>query len=348
LARCQFRIEYKELDTGRKVWFECTEENAETSFCSFHDEEYLRNHKNDIELIRKKIMEKIHHSISNNRPLVCIGYHIPDIRVENCQFTRPVYFSDAVFHGNLVFNNVFFQHCDFAGARFNDTTFSGVTFLKNVSFFGSLFLSGTFFHIVGFQGDAIFNETRLEEFEFVRITFEKKALFQFAEFQKGYFRGVIEFVDKADFSYARFSDVEFSPKTVFRERADFSHCIFQSRTLLHIQEFGYYTSFNSALFEEQDKTIFDVEDLSKVSFIDSDISRISFKQNPKWGSEIRFQIFDERLLEQSLFIPLFKWRSILSDGKQQERLKRFLIEDLRQDWIKIDSRLNSAEIILLR
>jgi hypothetical protein len=56
------------------------------------------------------------------------------------------------------------------------------------------------------------------------------------------------------------------------------------------------TDFNNALFENQNKCIFDVEDLSKVSFLGTDITRIRFGPKINWGGEDGFRVIDEELL----------------------------------------------------
>ena len=75
------------------------------------------------------------------------------------------------------------------------------------------------------------------------------------------------------------------------------------------------TEFHYVLFEEPEKTVFDVNDLSKVSFLNTDITRVRFSDKVRlggkkveyykfWGrkkvKEERFKIVDERLLEEDI------------------------------------------------
>ena len=73
--------------------------------------------------------------------------------------------------------------------------------------------------------------------------------------------------------------------------------------------------FRYVLFEEPEKTVFDVKDLSNVSFLNTDITRVRFSYEAGWGEkkveydkfwggrkvkEERFKILDERLLEDKI------------------------------------------------
>jgi hypothetical protein len=61
------------------------------------------------------------------------------------------------------------------------------------------------------------------------------------------------------------------------------------------------TYFRYVVFEKGEKVIFESPDLSMVSFLDTDISRIAFSENVKWGkSDEPSKIFDERRLEKTL------------------------------------------------
>ena len=41
--------------------------------------------------------------------------------------------------------------------------------------------------------------------------------------------------------------------------------------------------FHNVLFEEPEKTVFDVNDLSNVSFLNTDITRVRFSYEARWG-----------------------------------------------------------------
>ena len=75
------------------------------------------------------------------------------------------------------------------------------------------------------------------------------------------------------------------------------------------------TEFHNVLFEQPEKTVFDVNDLSKVSFMNTDITRVRFSDEIRWGerkveydkfwggkkvTEEKFKIIEERLLEEKI------------------------------------------------
>jgi hypothetical protein len=72
------------------------------------------------------------------------------------------------------------------------------------------------------------------------------------------------------------------------------------------------TKFNYVLFERKEKVIFEIENISNISFMNTDLTGIRFSDKARWGEmkveydkfwggkkvkEDRFKIIDERLLE---------------------------------------------------
>jgi hypothetical protein len=80
LASCQYNYN---SSLYPKWHFSCNEE-ARTGrfFCIFHDENYVKNHYEEFEHeATKRFEEKIRESYSKNKPLECIGFHLPPYRV---------------------------------------------------------------------------------------------------------------------------------------------------------------------------------------------------------------------------------------------------------------------------
>ena len=50
----------------------------------------------------------------------------------------------------------------------------------------------------------------------------------------------------------------------------------------------------------RERIVFDVEDLSKASFMDTDITRVSFSDRVRWGKEDKFKVIEEEVLEKDL------------------------------------------------
>jgi hypothetical protein len=66
--------------------------------------------------------------------------------------------------------------------------------------------------------------------------------------------------------------------------------------------FNGITKFDYVSFEAKEKVIFDIENLSNVSFMKTDITVIKFSEKARWGESVkdRFKIVDERLLEKKI------------------------------------------------
>jgi len=82
----------------------------------------------------ERLKHKVDRAISNNEPLLCIGYQLPDFSLSdliyNWEFTKPVYFSGSQFLGKTDFSGAKFKEANFYQAKFQEADFSGANFLK--------------------------------------------------------------------------------------------------------------------------------------------------------------------------------------------------------------------------
>jgi hypothetical protein len=86
LAKCQFRCRYWNYESDKPYDYECDtngEENILPSgLCIFHDENYLKedkeNRKERERKVRDRLMDKISKAVVQKEALLCIGYYIPD------------------------------------------------------------------------------------------------------------------------------------------------------------------------------------------------------------------------------------------------------------------------------
>ena len=108
MPKCQFTTQYYDYETRKEVDFNCTEEEPLASgFCIFHDKDYLQDKTNYDEHKRKvldRLKHKVNHAISNNEPLLCIGFQLHDFSLSDLgiiskEFTKPVFISMA--HSSL-------------------------------------------------------------------------------------------------------------------------------------------------------------------------------------------------------------------------------------------------------
>jgi hypothetical protein len=102
---------------------------------------------------------------------------------------------------------------------------------------------------------------------------------------------------EADFTYATFSKEADFTDTKFSLGANFYRSTFLSRAYFS-GKFNDPTFFNYTIFEEPTKVIFDIRDMSNVSFSDCDITRIRFTDIVKWGGNDGFTIIEEEWLER--------------------------------------------------
>ena len=155
--------------------FKCDQKFQEgKDLCIFHDERYLSNgsnHKNNE--VRELLIKRIDEYIAKKEPLECIGYYLPDIKIEQ-EFKQPVYFS----------------YCKFQGTA----DFSRSTFSAEVNFRRASFSAEADFKHVKFQGAADFNHA----------TFSNRAYFHRAFFSDEVNFHLVIFLGQANFHYAKF------------------------------------------------------------------------------------------------------------------------------------------------
>jgi uncharacterized protein YjbI with pentapeptide repeats len=269
LLKCKFTTQYFDYETDYSVDFNCPEEELLPSgFCIFHDKDYLQDKTNTKEhkrAVLDRLKRKVNHAISNNQPLLCIGFQLPEFSLSGLsiskEFTKPVYFNDSLFFGKADFSGTKFH----GEAYFGDANFQGeanfsMTNFQGKSNFGANFQGGAYFFGAEFQGVANFSE---------------------ANFQGG----------------TKFYDVTFQGETLFYNSEFYGKTYFSGK-------FNGETKFNYVLFEGKEKIYFDIDNLSNVSFMNTDLTEVRFSDEARWGGkkakEDRFKTVDERLLEEKI------------------------------------------------
>jgi len=257
----------------KKRPFECEEQALDSGYCKFHDPDYLEpNTENEIrDLIQKKIESAIE---SNSDALDCVGYILPTLNLENKKFTISVFFTYAKFKGDVIIDHSeFLQFVDFSNCKFEkEASFSNVIFKDNVNFNSSDFLGKSNFDSVKFvkRVDFVFGEfgnisflsAEFNESDFSGRTFNHYATFSFSEFNA-----------KTDFSNAD-----------FKEDVNFFASKFLTETNFSYSNFSNFANFRRIVFLNSEQVFFD-GDLSRVSFLETDISRVRFGNQVKWKIE---------------------------------------------------------------
>jgi hypothetical protein len=150
LPKCQYTTQYYDYENLNGIDFNCPDEEPLASgFCIFHGKDYFHDYTNNEEHKRKvldRLKHKVNHAISDNEPLLCIGFKLPDFSLSDLsitkQYTKPVYFSGSQFFGKAEFSRANFQ----GQAYFNNSEFYDKTY------FSGYFNDKTKFNYVLFEG----------------------------------------------------------------------------------------------------------------------------------------------------------------------------------------------------
>lgn len=140
------------------------------------------------------------------------------------------------------------------------------------------------------------------------------------EFSQSANFGLAEFSKKADFYSTIFSgEVEFS-SAKFSGEADFSST-FKDKAF-----------FNYVLFEDGKKILFgEIEDLSKFSFMNTDITRVRFSDRARWGKEDKIRVIEEERLENFLKFSFCWEKTTIPNSEDSTKRKDFLIQN-KLEW----------------
>src|SRR5215208_7804459 len=104
MPKCKFTLKYFDYEIRKRVDFHCDEEESLASgFCILYDNNYCLRDKSNHEKRQMKVLDrlkhKINHAISNNEPLLCIGFQLHDFSLSDLgvskEFTKPVYFNGS-------------------------------------------------------------------------------------------------------------------------------------------------------------------------------------------------------------------------------------------------------------
>jgi len=108
-------------------------------------------------------------------------------------------------------------------------------------------------------------------------------------------------------------------------------------------KFNATTNFHYVVFQDQERVLFDVNSLSKVSFIGSDIMRVRFGERVVWKEDEsnKFIISDEIDLIECIN-PIFTWEKVPGNPKHEKNLRCFLKQRLRLNWVTQDSRIEKS------
>ena len=289
----------------------------------------------------------------------------------NTVFRNKVNFSESVFN-DANFSNSSLKKAQFIGTKFKTTDF-GHTKIEDSDFFGAVFekkamfiganILGTRFQNASFEGNANFtgatlNKTNFRETKFNEIDFGHTNL-KVVLLQGIVVNGNVNFsasnMEKVDFFNADlkknidftesilenvlFSNSKFKGHTIFvktnfgdnvkflkmeLEDTDFSDAKFKGKTFFH-----------DVTFKNQNQVIFNVENLSKVSFRNTDLTRIRFGDKVKWGGNDGYTILDEEMLKKPVEIVALEGVIATYRNLQKNYELRFRTEEANKFLAKV-------------
>jgi uncharacterized protein YjbI with pentapeptide repeats len=287
---------------------------------------------------------------------------IEPVYFSKCEFKGVANFSEAKFFAEANFSQsgiisqetidsakeILSKKGNVAAANFMMQAISEPKFAKEANFFGAEFSAKADFSFCAFDERATFDKSTFSAgANFTSTKFKHTAGFWNCEFSAG-----ADF-SHAEYSSANFFNVKFSGRTVefieakFKHKAGFQSCEFSAGTDFRRSEFSAgtdfrrsefsagtdfseakfngKTNFNYVLFEDGRRILFETEELSKVSFMNTDITRVRFSDRARWSQsqKDKFKIIEEEMLEQFLKYS-FNWKNITTNSKYTDRFKDIL------------------------
>lgn len=318
-TKCSYSGSYFDEQSGTEKQFKCTESALKSSYCKFHDENYLTSTTSeDVEIL---FIEKVEKAIQSSKPFVCLGYRLPNINLSGKEFPAPVYFSDTIFQGNTNFSEIIFRDSVF----FDKTKFEG-----KANFVGTKFKNFCKF------SECIFED----ESNFLVCNFNKKAIFQFNNlninsFSLSKFSDVTFFENIfliSSFQRSKFYGETLFQKNIFNDKADFIDSQYTQETSFLNNMFLGHTNFRNIHFKDNAEIHFEGS-LSTVSLLNTDISKIIFGHDVSW--EIQYE--NPSTIIQKIRIKFQKLININNKFKIQDEK---IIENKSEYEISLESLLN--------
>ncbi len=365
MARCAFRYRSHAVKDLTGKYYFCRRPTVDgSSYCIFHDPEFWKQHPEEL---REEFYDIVEMAIEEDKPLIAIGFHLPEVDLSGKVFDKDVLLEGCFFHGKSFFSGSTFQRAFFSGAFFDDADFSYSLF-QEADFQGASFTKASFYG--SWMGYADFSNTNFGELDFRDVTVQsvyfsnssfKSADFSFSSFLKASFSNSSfgkalfdgSFIREMLFNGCSFEEAYFRDTTLMK--ADFTLTTFKGRTHFTGTRFSvpygpvrcledYLPSnivvFQNVAFERPELVIFDEVNFRYTSLLDTDLTKVPLKK-VSWGGE-ELAVFDELAFTSKGFYregdygTLVKAFEQLSSGDYQSLSQ--VIEGLSIDtdpWFKL-------------
>jgi uncharacterized protein YjbI with pentapeptide repeats len=258
------------------------------------------------------------------------------IYFDNAKFTREAYFRFANFYGSAHFGeDVRYLQAESSkeleeklielnepAHRWHSS--EATKFLSKADFSHCRFSNIAGFYYVIFK-EADFKEAEFfDEADFQNTRFYSKTIFIEAIFSKKAYFSRAEFHSEVDFKATKFQWVKFF-ETTFYKKTNFHASTFEDEADFIDTDFEGEADFSWVVFKDQERTFFNTKNLFKVSFLNTDITRVRFGEYARWGAEEnkKFMIYDEVKFEMKLkcFVNL---DNVIKDTTEKANLRKML------------------------
>jgi len=315
----------------------------------------------ELECGLSKIESGDFHGATIGKSAIFIGAEMDKTTFTQTEFSGEVDFTGCKLNRST-FTKIQFQSIDFSESTLNIVEFNSIKVQKNANFERASLSKVTFIK-TNFQKNVIFVETEFKEVEFFKTRFSKFVNFTNSKFETTASFKEVEFED-ANFERAQFLGESYFHFTKFNGMVDFKETEFGKTDFTYSKfnhanfistKFNGETKFHNVFFEKQKQVIFDVDDLSKVSFLGTDISSIRFGENIRWGGSDGFTLIDEKDFIQSpenhsLESLLASYRNLRENYEGRfhyEDANRIMAKEikLKKEFGKPDKSISDSEIL---
>jgi Pentapeptide repeats (9 copies) len=221
----------------------------------------------------------------------------------SAKFSREANFSSAKFSAPASFNSAkFSREANFVSTMFSAlANFNSAEFSREANFISTMFSALANFNSAEFSEEARFYSAKFSgEASFNSAKFSREANFSSAKFSAPANFNLAEFSAPASFNSAKFSEEARFYSAKFSGEANFNSAKFSGEANFK-SEFKDMAYFSYVLFEDGKKILFEAEDLSRVSFMNTDITRVRFSDRARWGTlKDKFKVIEEEMLEEDV------------------------------------------------
>lgn len=332
-SNCEYVDDYTDAQTEESKEYRCDRPRiANSTYCEFHDSDYFRTHE---DIVRASFQNELYQTQNLSGSILFIGCNIPSIRIWNVRQYN-IDFTHAKFHGDVSFTRMECRAINFSEAEFHEKFIALKIDVSEKFLFSKVRLkSKVEFKMCNFNsGDFSLTNFQLIELKDCELG---HTMFRGCTFEKGISLTNCVLKDKTDFSACE-----------FLEESKFDVDVFHSNALFLYSTFKSPIKFQNVDFKEQHLSSFG-GDLSNVSFVRTDITRIKFDGDTMWGGNDGYTLFDARELKDNpsksnLTLVLAVYRNLRENYEfrlMYEEAGQFFIKEMELKRIYYQDRNNN-------